>query len=91
MKAVKFREKSLISRNRPTQGPQFHKLQKAIWLIVIKEIFKFPTYLDHLWLGKLICMNSHQGTWITQFKIDIFELVSGLLETDFVNYRKPYG
>ena len=34
-----------ISRNRLTQGPKFCKLQEAIWLTVINEIFNFPPRL----------------------------------------------
>ena len=28
------------------QGPKFRKLQEAIWLTVIKEIFKVPPHFD---------------------------------------------
>ena len=38
-------QKKWISRNWPKQGPTFHKLQEAIWLTVINEIFKFPPRL----------------------------------------------
>ena len=34
-----------ISRNWPKQGRKFRKLQEAIWLTVINEIFKFPPRL----------------------------------------------
>ena len=44
-KSVRFREKSRISRNRQRQVPEFRKLQEAIWLTVINEIFKFPPHL----------------------------------------------
>ena len=42
--SVRFREKSWISPNSQRQGPKFRKLQEAIWLTVIKEIFKFPPH-----------------------------------------------
>ena len=60
MKSLRFREKSWISRNWLRQGPKFRKLQEAIWLTVINEIFKFPpppvsfcqiNYLLELFLG----------------------------------------
>ena len=35
-----------ISRNWPKQGPKFRKLQEAIWLTVINEIFKVPPHFD---------------------------------------------
>ena len=34
-----------ISQNSPKQGPKFCKLQEAIWLTVINEIFIFPPRL----------------------------------------------
>ena len=46
MKSVRFREKSWILRNCLRQGSKFRKLQEAIWLIVINEIFKFPPHFD---------------------------------------------
>ena len=42
---VRFFEKSWISRNSLRQGPKFRKLQEAIWLTVINEIFNFPPRL----------------------------------------------
>ena len=45
-KSVRFREKSWISRNWLRQGPKFRKLQEAIWLTVINEIFKVPPHFD---------------------------------------------
>ena len=60
MKSLRFREKSWISRNWLRQGPKFRKLQEAIWLTVINEIFKSPpppgsfcqiNYLFELFLG----------------------------------------
>ena len=44
-KSVRFREKSRISRN-PRQGPKFCKLQDAIRVTVISEIFKFLQNLN---------------------------------------------
>ena len=73
-----------------TSRKRFRKLQEAIWLTLINEIFKFPTHLD-TFVQETTCMNSPQSIWITQLKNDIFGLVSRLLERDFVNYRKPYG
>ena len=35
-----------ISRKNLGQGPKFRKLQEAIWLTVINEIFKCPPHLD---------------------------------------------
>ena len=46
MKSVRFREKSWISRNWLRQGPKFRKLEEAIWLNVINEIFKFSPHFD---------------------------------------------
>ena len=43
-KSVRFREKRWISRNWLRQRPKFRKLQEAIWLTVIKEIFKFSPH-----------------------------------------------
>ena len=45
-KPTRFREKERILQNRQRQGPKFRKLQEAIWLTVIKKIFKFSPYLD---------------------------------------------
>ena len=45
IKELRFRKKNWISRNWPKQGPKFGKLQEAIWLTVINEIFKFPPRL----------------------------------------------
>ena len=44
-KSVRFREESRILRNWQRQGPKIRKLQDAIWLTVINEIFKFPPLL----------------------------------------------
>ena len=46
MKSIRFPEKSWISRNWLRQGPKFRKLQEAIWLTVINEIFKCPPHFD---------------------------------------------
>ena len=43
---MRFRGNSRISLNWQRQGPKFRKLQEAIWLTVINEIFKFPPHLD---------------------------------------------
>ena len=43
---MRFRQNSQTSRNQLRQGPKFCKLQKAIWLTLIKEIFKFQPSLD---------------------------------------------
>ena len=45
-KSVRFRKKSSISPNWLRQGPKFRKLQEAIWLTVINEIFKFPPHFN---------------------------------------------
>ena len=73
-----------------TQGPKFHKSKEVIWLTVINEIFKFPSYFDPFsqvnYLYELL--SSYP---INQLKNDTFELVSRNLEKDFVKYRKLYG
>ena len=38
-------ELSLRKRVRKLRGPKFHKLQEAMWLTLINEIFKFPPCL----------------------------------------------
>ena len=43
---VRFCEKNRILRNRQRQGPEFCKLQEAIWQTVINKIFKFSQHLD---------------------------------------------
>ena len=43
---IVIKEIRQISRNRLRQGPKFRKLQEAIWLTVINEIFKFPPHFD---------------------------------------------
>ena len=45
-KSVRFRKKNRISRNWLGEGPKFCKLQEAIWLTVINEIFKFPPHFE---------------------------------------------
>ena len=47
MKSVRFHEKSWILWDLQRQDPKFCKLQEAIGLIVIDEIFKFPPLLGH--------------------------------------------
>ena len=39
---IVINEMCQISRNWQRQGPKFRKLQEAIWLTAINEIFKFP-------------------------------------------------
>ena len=86
----KFCEKTWILQNWLRQGPKFCKLQEAIWLIVINEIFIFY-HISNPFVRGTICMNSPQVTRKTQVKNDTFGLVSRLLKRDFVNYRKLYG
>ena len=83
-------QKWYISASFQVSRKGFRKLQKAIWLTAINEIFKFPPHL------RPFCQISYlfelfSGHQITQFKNDTFGLVSRLLERDFANYRKLYG
>ena len=50
-----------------------------------------PCHICTLLVRKTIYGNSPQATRITQRKYESFDLVSRILERDFVNYRKPYG
>ena len=49
-----------------TSREKFPKLQKAIWLSVINEIFKFPPQLDSFYQGT-VCVNHFEATSIIQF------------------------
>ena len=84
-------QKSRISRNLQRQGLKFRKLQEAIWLTVINEIFIFPPHLNPFGQASYLYELSPQAIRITQFKTQTCGLVSMLLERDFVNYRKRYG
>ena len=84
-------QKSRISRNLQRQSLKFRKLQEAIWLTVINEIFIFPPHLNPFGQASYLYELSPQTIRITQFKTQTCGLVSMLLERDFVNYRKRYG
>ena len=73
-----------------TSRKRFRKLQEAIWLTVINEIFIFY-HISTPFVRSTICMNSSQTTPKTQLKNDTSGSVSRLLKKDFVNYRKPFG
>ena len=56
------------------------------------EIFKFPPHLDPFGqVNYLYELSSGYSNDPIQKWYDTFGLVSRLLQTDSVNYRKPYG
>ena len=69
---------------------KFRKLQEAIWLTIINEIFKFPShfdpfgYVNYLHVLSLGYPNYPTQIWYiwTSFQTS---------RKKFVNYRKPYG
>ena len=72
-----------------TPRKRFRKLQEAMWLTVIDEIFKFSPYFYPFGQVNYLYMNTPQATRIIQLKNVTFGLISRLLERDFLNYRKP--
>ena len=69
---------------------RFCKLQVAIWLPVINEIFRFSQHLDpSCQIKYLYGLYSDYPNYST--KNDIFGQVSRLLGKDFINYRKQDG
>ena len=69
-----------------TSRKRFRKLQEAIWLTVINEIFKLPPHFYHFGYVNYL----YELAQIAQLKNNTFGWVSKVLERDFVNYRKPY-
>ena len=89
MKYVRFSEKCRNLRNSWIHSPKFRKLREAIWLSVINEIFQFPPHSNSF--CQTIFLNFLEATPITHFESNTFALDFRLLESYFVNYRKPYG
>ena len=69
-----------------TSRKRFHKLQEAIGLTVINEIFNIPPYFDPLYqVNYLYELSPGYAKDPTQ------KWYIWILKRDFVNYRKPFG
>ena len=83
--------KRWISRNRLKQGPKFLKLQEAICLTVVDEIFKFPRHLDLFSQVNYLCelLSGYPSHSIQKWYI--WASFQTFVHRHFVNYRMLYS